>query len=906
MPESAGPDGNVIRVTKFDADFLQPADGSEDLFGLSTTRQIARAADGSWLVLLKRGKEFVLRVCRRQRPRGQDFDAELLLVGPDQPAVFENRTRARGAAAIHVDPKGLLHLFWQEGRKVHHETYGESDLSVLRRLRDVKRWKRLSIALDKVKSPVLCDAVIDRAGRAWVACAAEDGVYVGSPGRGRRFVRAAPGGRGARLALAPDGQLHLAFEWERPVHERDAKCPWVEACIYHLTSADGQTWLNLATGGEDPDVAAHAIASCPSMVTWRGYPLVAYRVDAVKEVRTRDYLKAREGGGASIGYAFHDGVTWRRGYVARAREILIKKIDPVEPAGRYKGKVYPMVEQMGPPSLVLDGHGVPWVFWMERTRRYSFRARWLGEEFGAPQEHYGPFYAPGEFVAADDSAAAGPPDVERQHVGMVAIAAGRVYFDTAAVPSLSAAEERTVPFLDLLEVAEMRGLAHRVNPMTKFDGNPVFEGGPPGAWDHPHVSAPRVEYDASRKVFRMFYSGSSGEGWSPGYAESEDGVKWQRVNTGVVEADGGLANNRLHQVVWYRDPEETHPERRYKGFLFRDGGHASEGFVTSPDAIHWTTDENVPVERTQLPFTEPFGISYRDVTPLGDGRFTSIGRTWHDCGRAVGMVSSEDLFAWRGSEHVLDPDAPFKKPPSRPYGACVMESNVGPPWEDQIYYAFCEGPVHGLYLLFYAPCDFDCRYCLALAVSRDGRHFTRVCGGEPILPTGAAGEWDNGFILASHASGPLPAVGDEVRIYYGASGWHHGTDPHRPRMKIGFASQLRDRWACLRPEPGADQGSLATIPIDLRAAGARELRVNVDGLAGRGRVIVEALDPDTFEPIPRCSGDHCIPLAEDGLDVPVRWRGTRVLTQIKQKRIRLRFHIQGVRTRLFGFRFGGE
>ena len=881
----------LSRTTKFDVDVLQSAEGTQELFACSNSRQIARGPDGTWLVLLRQGKKkLALRTSRKPRPRGEDFADQIQIVGDFQPAVFETSGRLKGMGGIVFDRRGALHLFWQEGRKVH-EAINESVTT--RSLKRYKSWLRRTV-ICRGKNPVLTDAVVDADGWAHVVCCCDDGVYVGRPRQRGAFQKVYEAGRNARLALDAEGGCHLVFEVDLAVPPEH-----LERVIYYLCSRDGESWTSADGKGPEPEVAAHAISWRPSLVCWRNRPLIVFQADGIKKTKRggKDFFRQREGGGAGIGFAYHDGIAWRRGWVSKADEVLIRRITPVAPDGRYAGKLTPQVEEKWRPSLGVDGHGVPWAWWMDTTRRMSYWARWLGERFSEPHEHGGPFYRPTEFLSCQAESSG-------DSLGVVALADDHAVFDTAAAPGLRAGDDCSVLMLDLVETAEMTGLEHGVQPMAKFPGNPVFSPDT-SKWEGPHVTGPMVTYDEERRRYCMRYVTGAG-GWVWAYAESKDGIEWRRT---AVEKRSG--DNRLQNVIPFCDESESDPERRFKGYLFEKHVLKPTAFVTSPDAIHWRKEEGLSASRLQLPFTEPWGVSYLDAAPTGDGTYKIIGRTWHDSGRAVGMLSSADLFRWHGAELILDADGPDKRPPSpQKYGMGILESNAGPREEDQIYYAFSHGPVGGQYLLFYAPCSFDCRYSLSLASSRDGRHFSRVCGGQPLIPCGEAGEWDNGFIMASSFGGRPCRKGDEFRFYYGASGWHHGTDPHRPACNIGFASQLRDRWGYVCLSRNSDIGWLTTIPIDMSKSKGRALYLNVEGLErisgfeSGGRVAAEFLDAETWTPIDGYACADCLPIEKDGLDLCVRWKDKRSLPRGRKCGVRLRIAIEGWTPKVFAFRFG--
>jgi hypothetical protein len=733
--------------------------------------------------------------------------------------------------------------------------------------------------------------VLDRDGWAWVVCVADDGLYVGQPRQGGEFHRIEAVGRGARLALDSAGGLHMAFRQDRPLPDGA-----VERVVAYLRSADGVTWTGIG-GSATPDVAAYPISSRPSLACWRDHPLIVFQADGVKKAkgRDRDYLRERDGGGSGIGFAFHDGRGWRRGWAAKPEEILIRRIAKVAPESAVEGSLSPAIEEKWRPALVTDAQGVPWAWWSDTTRRMTYWARWLGERFSPPVEHGGPFYRPTGFLSAQPAASG--------RAGVVVLADGRAIFDTAAAPALRAADPAPVCLMDLMEAAELSGLEVRPNPATKHAGNPVFEADA-AAGDGPRIHRPIVVFDEERRRFTMRYL-TDANGWRWACAESEDGVEWRRPSPAESVAQP------MAFVLPFLDPAETVAARRFKGILHDDAGLKPQALVVSPDGLNWQTDERVPAERLQLPFSEPWGVSYLDAAPQGDGEYKAIGRTWHHAGRALGMMGSMDLYRWHRSEAILDPDAPDKKAASpQKQAECILESNAGPRHEDQIQYGFCHGPIGRNYLLFYAPRDYDGRYGLALATSRDGRHFARFHEGRLLLPCGEAGEWDSGFIAASSFGGWPCRRGDEFRIYYSAGGWHGGDPGLRDRFRIGFATQLRDRWGYAQLTRESDIGWITTIPIDMTDATGRAVYVNASGLERTsgfergGRVAAEFLDAETWQPIQGFTCADCLPIEQDGLNLRVRWKDKRSLPRGRACGVRLRFVIEGWMPKLYAFRFG--
>jgi len=107
---------------------------------------------------------------------------------------------------------------------------------------------------------------------------------------------------------------------------------------------------------------------------------------------------------------------------------------------------------------------------------------------------------------------------------------------------------KTIPILDEHSVAEHKGVDFRLNPARKHPENPVLLPGPAYAWDGLQVSWPtRILYDPKARMFRCLYHGMPalqydvyqhperapfarwlGRIWQVGYAQSEDGVHWEK------------------------------------------------------------------------------------------------------------------------------------------------------------------------------------------------------------------------------------------------------------------------------------------------------------------------------------------------------------------------------------------
>ncbi|MBW7885757.1 MAG: hypothetical protein H3C34_24625, partial [Caldilineaceae bacterium] len=76
---------------------------------------------------------------------------------------------------------------------------------------------------------------------------------------------------------------------------------------------------------------------------------------------------------------------------------------------------------------------------------------------------------------------------------------------------------------------------------TKHPGNPVLSVGPFGYWDHERINAPTVLYDATDKLWKMWYAGVSiyNGGFSIGYATSPDGINWTKYSDEPIFESSG-------------------------------------------------------------------------------------------------------------------------------------------------------------------------------------------------------------------------------------------------------------------------------------------------------------------------------------------------------------------------------
>ena len=171
----------------------------------------------------------------------------------------------------------------------------------------------------------------------------------------------------------------------------------------------------------------------------------------------------------------------------------------------------------------------------------------------------------------------------------------------------------------------------------------------------------------------------------------------------------------------------------------------------------------------------------------------------------------------------------------------------------------------------------------SLAWSRDGEHWVR--DREPFFsPDPKKGAWDHAHAWIDEQ---LP-VGNEVYLYYAGYARGHKVNRFEERQ-IGLLRMKRDRYVAR--EAGAEGGSFTT---PLLIWNAKAVTLNAD--AREGEVKAQVLDEHS-KPIPGFTFADCQPIRTDGLDAPLKWKGSPA--KLKGKNVRLQFALKSARMYAF-------
>jgi len=445
-------------------------------------------------------------------------------------------------------------------------------------------------------------------------------------------------------------------------------------------------------------------------------------------------------------------------------------------------------------------------------------------------------------------------------------------------------------FLDDGDIAASHGLTRVIHPAAKHPGNPIIV--PDRPWEENPFMGGTVRVEPGRG-YRMWYQTYGRENsFLNLYAESDDGIDWQKPSLGLYEdRDGDRANNIFLSRLALRS-DDTKPartsqdhnlnvlytphlgsERTYTliSYDYAVSGYAPyDGYYLafSPDGLHWTDGPQGPV----IPGYADVGWFTYDED---DQRFRGIVKSYYNIRgynrRSINATESLDGYNWTLPRPAIVPDA---------------EDDAwaeGRPEQHTQFYGMPIVRYESLLLGFLqqfrvtaAGRNQDGYIDVQLTCSRDGQHWTRVGDRQPILALGPAGAWDSGMVFTGNS---LVVDGDLVRIYYsGAAQTHETSGP--TRLQLGLAVWPRDRLVGLRASAAGGE-----VQTTVHVAGSR-LHVNAD--ASSGELTTELVGEDG-QVIAGCQASVCQVLRMDALDHVVHWQGSP--TNIEGRSVSVRLHL---------------
>ena len=414
--------------------------------------------------------------------------------------------------------------------------------------------------------------------------------------------------------------------------------------------------------------------------------------------------------------------------------------------------------------------------------------------------------------------------------------------------------------------------------------------------------------------------------WGNAYAESSDGIHWEKPRLGRVEWRGNKENNIFLKLDTGKPPgnvnamdgytmvrdDDDRPSRRYKLLAFM---HDNRMWARAHPDQHdrYITDEEI--ERASSVaglylWSSPDGISFPGSPEFlqhtyGDylkiirdhrhGRWLLNTRipqyqdvtAGHKYRRNVGIATSTDLRRWSPIDSViLNED----------------DNAFGRLWEWHGLTPFTYGNLD-LGLLDIQDSVYPTGIC-ELVSHRDGMPWRRVMPGRYFLDRGPEGTYYRGGGMPTHNE-PI-RVGDELLFYFNTGNAEKPGGRVHPRV-VGAAKVRLDRFVALahgHAKTGEPAGMLVTKPFIIRGD---ELEVNVESfwesVPRGGSVRVGVLNPDATA-IEGYRIDDCRPVQGNVLREPVRWESRESLRELRDRTVMLVFSV--TQARFYSYRIATE
>lgn len=341
------------------------------------------------------------------------------------------------------------------------------------------------------------------------------------------------------------------------------------------------------------------------------------------------------------------------------------------------------------------------------------------------------------------------------------------------------------------------------------------------------------------------------------YAESRDGLTWEKPDLGLFEFNGSKENN----IVWAADDGSTHnftvfrdanpecpPAARYKAL---GGNRPGLKAYQSPDGIHWSLmrEERVITEGA----FDSQNLAFWNPTI---GKYVEFHRFFRNGVRDIMTSTSGDFLHW---------SAPSP-----------LEIDGGPP--EHLYTNAIQPYFRAPHLYVGFPTRFQPEHEQVepiLMTSRDGLHFHKWK--EPLIPITAPSDRD-GNRSNYMTWGLVQLPGDERELsVYATEAYYAG-----PGSRVRRFTFRLDGFVSLHS--GEVTGEVVTHPLSFEG---HELSLNADVHEG-GELRVEIQDA-SGTPLPGFRLADCRPITTDEVDHRVKWGAGTDASAVSAFPVRLRF-----------------
>ncbi len=415
---------------------------------------------------------------------------------------------------------------------------------------------------------------------------------------------------------------------------------------------------------------------------------------------------------------------------------------------------------------------------------------------------------------------------------------------------------------------------------------------PEHPWERTLIHYSSVVFDQG--LFRMWYRATDGNPWNvtPNgdgqtytcYAQSEDGIHWEKPKLGVFSHGGATANNIIESpkdfmnVSVILDPNEPPGSKsRYK-MISRVNGIT--GFV-SADGMNWDLLETNP-----LLSKGPFDSHNILIWDEQSARFViylratdmSVPGPFHGGRRAIRRSESSDFRNWSEPKMVLRPDEGDPVDLHFYTNAAVNYYRASR--------AFFMFPMILYPERSYPAAPLPGTSEIQFATSRDGVHWKRSFRYPIIKPGLDEDNWVDRNPIMGH--GVVPTGPTEISMYYSEF-------LRSSKSRIRRCTLRKDGFVSVRG-PYNGWGEFTTPAIRFKG---RRLEFNYSA-AGGGALQVELQD-EGGNPVPGFRMEDCPKILGDKIEGVIRWRLGADVSALEGQPIRLRVRLQNAD--LYAFRF---
>jgi len=426
-------------------------------------------------------------------------------------------------------------------------------------------------------------------------------------------------------------------------------------------------------------------------------------------------------------------------------------------------------------------------------------------------------------------------------------------------------------FFDYRDVETIKGFTRELNQPEKHKGNPLFIADAP--WESGNMQLYGSVVKVPGKPFQMWYSVIH-KPWKMNlaYAESEDGIHWQRPLFDIFKFQGKKTNiifsENPHGPAIIYDEADDREDWRYK--MVAGAGATTTDYISgyhSADGIHWKPVQTNPILQTKPDC--PMGF-----LRMPNGRYVIYHR-FTGFGRRVFRSESPDFTNWTGEPRMVLEQDSVDPPQTQFYG---MGSTIYGPYEIGTLWIYHTDPsdtgrkkMHGFQEA-------------ELTYARSGYAWHRAAQGKAFIPHGEEGKWDQGNLQC--ASSPV-FLDDEIRYYYmGTNIFHKKHWELEPQQAgLGMATIKPDRFVALRA--ANEIAELVSYALQLPS---ENVFINAK-THQNGWVRMEILD-DKGLPIEGYELANCTTITGDSINHRVSWNGKSKGNGITGKPVRLKVQAQ--------------